>query len=189
MRRRRLRRPSTREDKTVESFAAEQKEDAMSSPEFQPDHGSAVSEYLDIEFAPGLNLDIIRPTGDDRLPAIIWLHGGAWRMGDRTWRPDFERFFAGSGFVMVSVDYTLSGTATFPQPLLDVRAAVRWVREHSDDGIHAVISDRLAGLCRCVECQPTHPRRFEDPLGHDLIHTTQVRVYNRKLRCDCTCSV
>lgn len=120
----------------MESFAgereAEQKEEAMSSSE------GAIREILDLEFAPGLRLDIVRPAGGERLPAILWLHGGAWRMGDRTWRPDFARYFAASGFVMVSLDYTLSGVATFPQPLLDVRAGIRWVREHADDyGIRA----------------------------------------------------
>ena len=117
----------------MEPFVAEQKEDAMSSPEPQPEHASDMSEILDLEFAPGLRLDIVRPAGSDRLPAIVWLHGGAWRMGDRTWRPDFSRFFAASGFVMVSIDYTLSGDAVFPQPLFDVRAGIRWVREHADE--------------------------------------------------------
>ena len=88
-------------------------------------------EYRDREFASGLLLDIVRPASDVVLPAIIWLHGGAWRMGDRTWRPDFVRHFAASGFVMVSIDYTLSGDAIFPQPLFDVRAGIRWVREHA----------------------------------------------------------
>ena len=94
---------------------------------------SAVSEHLDIEFGPGLLLDIVRPAGVEPLPALIWLHGGAWRMGDRTWRPDAARYFAAAGFVMVSIDYTLSGVAAFPQPLLDVRAAIRWVREHAEE--------------------------------------------------------
>lgn len=105
----------------------DQKEETMSSFE------RPTSEVLDIEFAPGLRLDVVRPASGDRLPAIVWLHGGAWRMGDRTWRPDFSRYFAASGFVMVSLDYTLSGVATFPQPLLDVRAGIRWVREHADE--------------------------------------------------------
>lgn len=94
---------------------------------------SSVSEHLGVEFSPGLLLDIVRPDSVEPLPALIWLHGGAWRMGDRTWRPDAARYFAAAGFVMVSIDYTLSGAAPFPQPLLDVRAAIRWVREHAEE--------------------------------------------------------
>ncbi|MCU1479763.1 MAG: Isoprenylcysteine alpha-carbonyl methylesterase [Subtercola sp.] len=85
-----------------------------------------------IEFAPGLLLDIYRQT-DARGPApvIVWLHGGAWRLGDRTWAPDLGRYFAAVGFAMVSIDYTLSGQSPFPAPLFDVRSAIRWVREHA----------------------------------------------------------
>lgn len=85
-----------------------------------------------VEFSPGLFLDVARPDGAARLPAIIWLHGGAWRLGDHTMHPDRWDDFA-SSFVMVSVDYTLSGVAPFPRNLRDVQAAVRWVRTQADD--------------------------------------------------------
>jgi acetyl esterase/lipase len=94
-----------------------------------------------VEFSPGLYLDVTRPDGATRLPAIIWLHGGAWRMGDRTWLPDFWDDFALSGFVMVSIDYTLSGDAPFPRNLHDVRTAIRWVRAHADH--YGVIPDAV----------------------------------------------
>ena len=107
---------------------------------------SAMREYLSREFAPGLFLDIVRPASDTVLPAIIWLHGGAWRMGDRTWRPDFARYFAALGFVMVSLDYTLSGDAVFPQQLCDVRAGIRWVREHAAE--FGIQSDAIGQIGR-----------------------------------------
>ncbi|WP_104475074.1 alpha/beta hydrolase [Microterricola pindariensis] len=103
--------------------------------------GQALREHLAIEFARGLLLDIVRPADDRALPAIIWLHGGAWRMGDRSWRPDFARYFARSGFVMISIDYTLSGDAVFPRQLLDVRAGIRWVREHASE--HGILADSI----------------------------------------------
>ncbi|WP_083365300.1 alpha/beta hydrolase [Microterricola viridarii] len=103
--------------------------------------GQALREQPGIEFAPGLLLDIVRPADDRALPAIIWLHGGAWRMGDRSWRPDFARYFARSGFVMVSIDYTLSGDAVFPQQLLDVRAGIRWVRENAE--AYGILADSI----------------------------------------------
>ena len=84
------------------------------------------------EYLPGLFLDVTRPTGPEPMPALVWLHGGAWRLGDRTWLPNHWDRLAQSGFVMVSVDYTLSGDAPFPRPLLDVRAAIDWLRTHAD---------------------------------------------------------
>ena len=61
-------------------------------------------------------------------PAIVWLHGGGWRFGDRRLAPDLSRYFASSGFAMASIDYRLSREAVFPAQLHDVRAAIRWLR-------------------------------------------------------------
>jgi acetyl esterase/lipase len=70
--------------------------------------------------------------GADR-PGFVWLHGGAFRMGDLdmpeadwTARQICER----AGAVVVSVDYRLCvGGVTYPVPHDDVVAAVRWVRD------------------------------------------------------------
>ena len=62
------------------------------------------------------------------LPVIVYLHGGGWRIGDRRLAPDLKRFFARSGFAMVSIEYRLSGEAIFPAALEDVKTAVRWLK-------------------------------------------------------------
>ncbi|MWV51380.1 alpha/beta hydrolase fold domain-containing protein (plasmid) [Rathayibacter sp. VKM Ac-2803] len=86
----------------------------------------------DISFAPELLLDLARPASTERLPLLVWLHGGAWRMQDRTARPDLHRF-ASAGYVCVSIDYRLSSAAPHPAQLLDVRAALRFLRERADE--------------------------------------------------------
>ena len=72
------------------------------------------------------------------VPAILWLHGGGWRSGNRRLGPDLSRFFAARGYVMVAVDYRLSGRAPFPAQIADVKTAIRWVRaiapRHGIDG-------------------------------------------------------
>ncbi len=84
-------------------------------------------------------LDLYLPQGGE-LPVIIWLHGGGWRFGDRRLGPDLSRYFAQRGFAMVSIDYRLSGEATFPAQLHDVKTAIRWVRANATryglDGAH-----------------------------------------------------
>ncbi|HXJ42396.1 MAG TPA: alpha/beta hydrolase [Bryobacteraceae bacterium] len=62
------------------------------------------------------------------LPVILFLHAGGWAEGDRRFGPDLGRFFAERGFAMASVDYRLSGDATFPAAVHDVKTAVRWLR-------------------------------------------------------------
>src|SRR5215207_3797604 len=73
--------------------------------------------------------------GGTDAPCLIWLHGGAFRMGDLnmpeadwTSRQVCER----AGAVVVSVDYRLCvGGVTYPVPHDDAVAAVRWVRENA----------------------------------------------------------
>jgi acetyl esterase/lipase len=61
-------------------------------------------------------------------PAIIWIHGGGWRSGNRELAPDLRRFFAERGFAMVAIDYRLSRAAVFPAQIEDLRTAIRWLR-------------------------------------------------------------
>lgn len=68
------------------------------------------------------------------VPWVLWIHGGGWEGGDRRWTPEhwpdgwlFAELVA-RGLGVVSVDYRLSGEATWPAPLDDVRDALRFAR-------------------------------------------------------------
>lgn len=93
------------------------------------------------EYAPGLFIDVVKPGTNQPLPAIVWLHGGGWRLGDRAGRPDLTLHFAAHGYVMASIDYRLAPATRHPGQLHDVRAAVRWLRTHADS--HGVDPDRI----------------------------------------------
>ncbi|NEB81757.1 alpha/beta hydrolase, partial [Streptomyces sp. SID14478] len=84
-----------------------------------------------------LELDLWLPGPQAQLPAplVLFVHGGAWRRGrrddmgvrTRQWEPGpFERI-AAAGCAVACVDYRLSGEATFPAPLDDLRDALRWL--------------------------------------------------------------
>jgi acetyl esterase/lipase len=86
-------------------------------------------------------------------PALVMLHGGAWRSGGR--KDWFEgcRRAATSGVVGVTIDYRLAdGTAghSWPAQLVDAQLAVRWVRVHAkeydiDPGRVCAIGDSAGG--------------------------------------------
>ncbi|MCF3649846.1 alpha/beta hydrolase [Synoicihabitans lomoniglobus] len=77
-----------------------------------------------------LALDLYRPT-DDIVGVIIWVHGGAWRGGDRT-GVDLKGMTQ-HGWAVASVDYRLSGDARFPAQIHDIKAAIRYLRAHADE--------------------------------------------------------
>lgn len=88
-----------------------------------------------------LRLDILRPAGSAAAPrpAVLYLHGGGWLGGDRTWTPN--RLLAEAGFFTVSVSYRFSSEAVFPAQLHDVKAAIRWVRANASR--YGVNPDRI----------------------------------------------
>lgn len=91
-----------------------------------------------------LHVDLLHPEDQARpLPAIIWLSGGGWRMGDR--RVAMERLFAcvEAGFVGIPADYRRSDVARFPAPLDDVRNLTRWV---IDSGVDLGVDPRRVVL-------------------------------------------
>src|SRR5262245_33717891 len=80
-----------------------------------------------------LRLDLTSPvdaTPADRRPALIQIHGGAWIIGDKREQglPLIKRM-ASNGWVCFNVNYRLSPGATFPDHLVDCKAAIAWVRE------------------------------------------------------------
>lgn len=79
-----------------------------------------------------LTLDIIKPDSVQTFPAIIFVHGGGWMAGDKSKiGGEWNASFAEHGFVCININFRLSGEAIFPAPLLDVKTAIRWVKENA----------------------------------------------------------
>jgi acetyl esterase/lipase len=67
-------------------------------------------------------------------PAIMQIHGGAWIIGDKReqgW--PLIGHLAANGWVCFNVNYRLSPAATWPDHLVDLKYALKWIREHSDE--------------------------------------------------------
>lgn len=67
-------------------------------------------------------------------PLIVYIHGGAFLVGDLRRNDPFVDFpavlasLSARGYAVASVSYRLSGEATFPAAIQDVKAAIRWLR-------------------------------------------------------------
>lgn len=92
-----------------------------------------------------LKLDIGRPKdGAGPFPCVVFIHGGGWRAGDKRDFHDAISTVAAQGVVCVSVQYRFAPKHTFPAQLDDVKAAVRYVREHAKE--LKVDPDRIAAV-------------------------------------------
>ncbi|AQQ10108.1 acetyl esterase [Sedimentisphaera cyanobacteriorum] len=100
-------------------------------------------------------LDIYSPvsTITKKRPAVLFIHGGAWRAGNRKMRnpADWARFFVEKGYVAVSIDYKLSEfegrgpnnrlvKGAWRQNIYDCKSALRFMKS----GIVNIDSERIA---------------------------------------------
>ncbi|UCD09533.1 MAG: alpha/beta hydrolase [Dehalococcoidales bacterium] len=93
--------------------------------------------YRDIVYAQsGMKLDIYTPAEiTTPLPVIVFIHGGAWRMGDKesvSFGLPYNQMVE-QGYVFVSINYRLSHEAAFPAQIHDCKAAIRWIRAHAEE--------------------------------------------------------
>jgi acetyl esterase/lipase len=79
-----------------------------------------------------LRCDVYRPPVETRnAAAILLLHGGGWRQGDRTQLRGYGILLGRAGYLCVASEYRLSGEARWPAQIHDVKAALRWMRAES----------------------------------------------------------
>ena len=93
----------------------------------------ATPTVKDVAYAsasPTQKLDLYLPEGSGPFPLIINVHGGAFKMGDKSNPAGADEFLA-NGYAVASVDYRLSGEALAPAQIQDVKAAVRWLRANA----------------------------------------------------------
>ena len=83
----------------------------------------------------GIALRAYRPVGTarDRLPALVFFHGGGWSMGDLDTHDVLCRQLAnGARCVLFSVEYRLAPEAPFPAAVEDCLAATDFVLQQKD---------------------------------------------------------
>jgi acetyl esterase/lipase len=76
-------------------------------------------------------LDVYVPEGDGPFPVVIDLHPGGFVFGDKS-NPAAADVLLAAGYAVVSPNYRLSGEATFPAPIQDAKATVRWARANAE---------------------------------------------------------
>ena len=108
--------------------------------------GIAVDEV--VYGSPGgrdLDLTFIRREKDpaEPRPAIVFIHGGAWKFGDKQqFYRQMSQLASRYDIFGASIFYRLSGEAVWPAAIEDCKCAVRWV--HSVAGKHNIDTGRIA---------------------------------------------
>ena len=127
---------------------------------------------------PVHRLDLEIPESGDDLPLVVYVHGGAWREGDRRQVFDKPAFFGREGFAFASVDYRLSTAesgVSHPMHVEDVAAAVAWLEEHAGD--YCIDSKRIVAMGHSAGGY------IVAALGADVRYLRKAGASPRSLRC------
>jgi pectinesterase len=90
-----------------------------------------------------MHLDIYTPPKKNKLyPTVLLIHGGGWRSGNRQMEIPMAQFLASHGYIAATVEYRLSIEALYPAALIDLKAAIRWLRANS--GLYNIDTNKIA---------------------------------------------
>ncbi len=70
-------------------------------------------------------LDLYLPANVQHPPLVVYLHGGAWKDGDKT---QYPAFLVERGFAVASLDFRSTNVAPFPANVHDIKAGIRFLR-------------------------------------------------------------
>ena len=131
----------------------------------------AMSEVLDLPRAPLVRVEaVVCPADDgeplsarlyaasaDRLPVLLYLHGGGFTIGGLQTHDSLCRQIAlRSGVAVVSLAYRLAPEHRFPRAVLDAWSAMHWLSRHGEvlglDGSRLAVGGDSAGATLATVC-------------------------------------
>ncbi len=141
-----------------------------------------LTENLSYDPAIGYSgtFDFYEPRSDSaqsNRPAILAIHGGAWRGGDKAWGEQFAEELCPFGYVVFSINYRLSSRpgGQWPAQIDDVQKALRYIRANA--ARFRIDPDRIASLGMSAGGHlATMVALRDDPAGPDGRVTTAINL-------------
>jgi acetyl esterase/lipase len=137
----------------------------------------AVERISDLSYGPaGARnlLDVYRLVDAQvqSMPVVLQIHGGGWVYGHKQQQAlPLMYHLAARGWICVSINYRLGPRASWPDPIVDVKRAIAWIREHiveyGGDPNFLVVTGgsaggHLASLAALSPNDPEYQPGFED---------------------------
>lgn len=137
-----------------------------------------VRELRDLPYSEGADadpakhkLDLYLPRDARKFPVVMWIHGGAWKFGDRSMYAEVGRRFAESGIGFAAISYRLSPKVKHPAHVEDCARAFAWlhahVADHGGDPDRLFVAGQSAGghLAALLTLDPQYLRALKIPDG------------------------
>jgi acetyl esterase/lipase len=141
-----------------------------------------VKEDLSYDSSIGFDgtFDFYEPRSDStraNRPAILAIHGGAWRGGDKAWGEQFAEELCPFGYVVFSINYRRSSrpNGKWPAQIEDVQASLRYIRANARR--FRINPTRIASLGMSAGGHlATMVALRDDPVGPDGRVTTAINL-------------
>ena len=111
-------------------------------PHMPEEAAKGIRKMLDVAYSEekDAKMDLYFPENQaEKAPVFIEVHGGAWFFGQKS-SVEFQPFLYGleRGFVVISLGYTLAPQGHYPLPVVQIRKAIKYLKEHAEElGIDA----------------------------------------------------
>jgi pectinesterase len=90
-----------------------------------------------------LHADVFYPSVENQNgQAIVLVHGGGWRSGNKSHFYPLAHLLAQRGYVVMTPEYRLSVEAPYPAGMIDINDAISWLRERAED--FSINPDKIA---------------------------------------------
>jgi acetyl esterase/lipase len=140
------------------------------SPEVEPLKDIVYTEGAPEDVAKH-KLDLYLPRNKTNFPVMIFLHGGFWRSGDRSWYALLGNRFAKAGIGVVIPSYRLMPKNPHPAQIEDAAAAFAWVYrkigEYGGDISRIYVTGHSAGghLASLLALDPDFLKKYDIPMN------------------------
>ena len=127
-----------------------------------------------------LHLDIFRPEKEGKYPALLMVHGGGWRSGNRTMQEPMAQQIANHGYVTATIEYRLSPEAIYTAAVYDLKAAIRFLRANAkryniDPERIAITGSSAGGQLAALVGMTSNVKKFDGNEG-DLKISTKIQA-------------
>ena len=78
-----------------------------------------------------LHLDAYFPKNKKRNPAIVIIHGGGWRSGNKSQMETFAMEMASKNYSCFNIEFRLSLEAPYPAAIFDVKNAIQYIKKNA----------------------------------------------------------
>ncbi|MBI4558746.1 MAG: alpha/beta hydrolase [Candidatus Hydrogenedentes bacterium] len=139
-----------------------------------------------------LELDLYYPANLSKaVPALIFIHGGGWKGGNRSDYRYYTVRYAKRGYVVATISYRFAPENLFPAAVEDAKCAARWLRAnagkyHVDPQKIGVLGGSAGGHLSMMVGYSSEVPELDGPGGNAGVSSRVQAVVNLYGPCDLT---